>query len=368
MRKLRRVLGFGKPEQPESGNKAGLEKAAEAAVDPMSIEQAALQRRATETLNALAVRPCLRAGFRHGMRKPTDPEVRTCRDNHAVSGPVLVQVPGASDVWMYVENDDNVALNFFYLGRGSYETLSTVVFSVLSTSATNVLDVGGHSGLFSLVAAASNQDALVHYFELMPGIAARAKTNVRISGFEDRVRLNVLGVSDTAGEMQVHYNKKWPLWTGASLESIADRVGLDGAVTTEVPVTTLDDYWIANERFECELVKIDVEEHELSVFKGASAFLLSQQPWLLCEILSQNNLVSFAKALQPLGYDRIFEIDDRANEVREMDMSLCYKNGTPYEFQEFQNVLFCANPLPDNFSSALSEAFVEAQMNEPTTI
>lgn len=296
-------------------------------------------------IDALSARLCIQPDFRPGMRKPTDEEVRPVREANTYHGPVLVQVPGAKDFWMYSQNDDNVCLNYFYCGRGCYETVSTVAFALLSQDATNVMDLGGHTGLFSFIAASSSERTTAHYFEIMPLIAERARINARISGLAKRVRVNNVGLSRTSGRMNVRYNEKWPMWTGASLEAIADRDRLQGAVQREVEVIRLDDYWNAHGRFECSLAKLDVEGHELAVFEGAEEFLRVNKPVLLCEILSLQEMEQFSSALAAFGYDSIYEIDDRHYQLKELGSDLTYKNGGEYNFTEFHNALFSAGPL-----------------------
>lgn len=298
------------------------------------------------------------------MRKPTDQEVRSVREGNIYHGPVLVQVPGAKDFWMHSQNDDNVCLNYFYCGRGCYETMSTVTFALLSKDATNVMDLGGHTGLFSFIAASSSELTTAHYFEIMPLIAERARINAQISGLAERVKINNVGLSRTSGRMNVRYNEKWPMWTGASLEAIVERDRLKGAVQSEVHVTKLDDYWNVHGRFECPLVKLDVEGHELAVFEGAEQFLRVNKPVLMCEILSQQEIENFSSALKPFGYDRVYEIDDRRYQLKEIGSDLTYKEGGKYEFTEFHNALFSAGPLradlPAQIASELRKAGITA--------
>ena len=167
------------------------------------------------------------------------------------------------------------------------------------------MDLGGHTGLFSLIAASSNKQTIAHYFEIMPLIAERARINARISGLAGRVKLNNVGLSRTSGRMIVRYNKKWPMWTGASLEEISERDRLKGAIQRDVEVTRLDDYWNTHGRFECSLAKLDVEGHELAVFEGAEEFLRVNQPVLMCEILAQKDIENVSNALSAFGYDRV---------------------------------------------------------------
>ncbi|WP_240482155.1 FkbM family methyltransferase [Ruegeria marisrubri] len=227
------------------------------------------------------------------------------------------------------------------------------------------MDLGGHTGLFSLIAASADPAVQVHYFEIMPLIAKRGQTNARISGLSDRITVNNIGLSRAEGKMEVHFNERWPLWTGASLEAIKERVSLKGAQTLEVPVTTLDKYWESNGRFPCSLAKLDVEGHEQAVFEGGAEFLRKNKPVLMCEILSLENLVDFHETLKTLGYDRVYEIDDRNYRIRELGPDLAYADGKPYEFSEYHNALFCAEPLPTDLPDLVEKELTAAGISPP---
>lgn len=120
---------------------------------------------------ALAARPCVQPGFKRGMRSASAPETVQLRQDFPYYGDVEVEVPGAPAFTMYSEADDNVAYTYFFWGAGSYETMSTALFVELAKSSSNVLDIGAHTGLFTLAAGAANRDARLHYFEVMPKIA-----------------------------------------------------------------------------------------------------------------------------------------------------------------------------------------------------
>jgi FkbM family methyltransferase len=275
---------------------------------------------------------------------------------------VLVEVPGCDHIWMMNHGDDNVCQTYFYYGEGSYESLSTVLFGHLARQARNVLDVGGHTGLFTLIAAKADPVTNLHYFEVMPQIATRAKENFLISGIDSRVRVNNLGVSRTKGEMTVYFNENQPMWTGASLESLERRRAMPGAVETKVKVTTLDDYWTECGRPVMGLMKIDVEDHEIPVFEGATEMLKTCRPFIVSEILSEQKLRDYAAFLGRLGYAHVYEIDDSALKLRELDVDLKYTRGKPYVFKEYHNVLFSPKTLSRRFFDTLSTTLARSKL------
>ncbi|MGC5167001.1 FkbM family methyltransferase [Luteimicrobium sp. DT211] len=297
-------------------------------------------RRGTrEAVSAHAARPWLAAG-RSIPTRVQSPDLRALRRAHPYTGPVLVQVGEGRPAWMWFDEDDLVAAVSFWFGPNAYESLSTALFSALAPGAGHVLDVGAHTGIFSLVAGASAPDVVVHAFEVVDRIARRTGTNVRLSGLEDRVRVHAVGVSSAPGTMTLHRNAAVPMATGSSFEPFADRDAAKGAATTEVEVTTLDAWWEGEGRPRVGLMKIDVERHESHVLAGARELLTTEQPVLLAEVLSRDDFATLYGLLGERGYTRAWAVDDDAGLAYPVAPDLTYGSGADYAYTRYHNVLF----------------------------
>jgi FkbM family methyltransferase len=304
--------------------------------------QPAPRRGTPEAVAAHAARPWL-AGGRSIPARVQSPELRALRRAHPYTGPVLVQVGEGRPTWMWFDEDDLVAAVSFWFGPNAYESLSTALFSVLAVDAGHVLDVGAHTGIFSLVAGASSPDVVVHAFEVVDLIARRTRTNVRLSGLEDRVHVHAVGVSSEPGVMPLHHNAAVPLATGSSFEAIADRQAAKGAATTEVEVTTLDAWWAAEGRPRVGLVKMDVERHESHVLAGAHELLAAEQPALVAEVLSRDDFATLYALLGESGYTRAWFVDDDAGRAYPVRPDLTYASGADYVYTRYHNVLFAGD-------------------------
>ncbi|WMS42272.1 FkbM family methyltransferase [Acuticoccus sp. MNP-M23] len=273
----------------------------------------------------------------------------------AYHGPVDVRVPGVMPMTMWVEDDDNVARTFFYFGEGSYECLTMILFGQLAKTTRMVWDIGGHTGLFSLVAARSNWATEVHYFEILEHIRARAAVNFAISNVADKVTIVPKGVSRESGEVSVFFDEAETMWTGASIEALPNRLKRKGVVEKTVPVTSIDDHWESLGRPQVGLVKIDVENHEVPALQGAKAFLSHNKPFLVLEILSRENLMEMVDVLRPHGYAAVYVIDDTNIAIHEYSMDLKDHKGDDYEFREYHNVLISRTKLHRNFRDQLAQ-------------
>jgi len=305
-------------------------------------------------IRSMADRPLLRPDHVARNHIVQEKEFQELLRDRPWTGPVLVEITGATPFWMYHEADDKVSGIYFYYGRDSYESLSCILFGLLAASTeAAVYDVGGHCGVYSLLAA-SVGNAGVHYFDLMPDIIDRFGLNLAISGLESRVKVNRVGVSSEAGEVEFNYNDL-RMTTGASLEFLAHRFSSPVARKGRASVVTLDEYWASNDRTPVGLVKMDVERHELSVLRGGAKFFAANRPWVLVEVLSAQQFSELYEVFTGLGYECAYEVDDNAMELQPVLADLRRESGAAYEFKGYHNVLFAPHPLGPEILSTLAE-------------
>jgi FkbM family methyltransferase len=309
---------------------------------------------------ALLARPWIGADYSFGHRKVQDKQFRKLMKSHPYSGSVQVQIPGAKRSAMLHERDDIVAGVSFYFGPFAYETMSSALFSVLAEDCRVVLDVGCHTGIFSLVAAAANDEVFVHAFEVIPHVAERAQRNVGLSGWSKRVSVKPVGLSSAPGTMTVNFNERVRYPTGSSFETFADRKAVPGAATLEVDVTSLDCWWAELGTPNVSLMKIDVERHEIEVFKGGREFLSSCTPRIMAEVLSAADFQVLFDELVQHGYSTAYVIDEDGQVMRPVDATLHYQDGTPYRFGGYHNVLFSCDELSKDVHDRLAAVFALA--------
>ena len=134
-----------------------------------------------------------------------------------------------------------------------------------------MFDVGANAGYFSILAR--ELGASVHAFEPNPGVRALLERSVRLGTGE--IEVVPVACGDRDGKMPFFLSE--PGNTGmSSLRMPTDR-------RIEVDVLTLDAY-ARGTSARPDLVKIDVEGHDLEVLAGASGLLTSARPIVIAEI------------------------------------------------------------------------------------
>ncbi|OAN69009.1 hypothetical protein A8B82_04900 [Sulfitobacter sp. EhC04] len=138
-----------------------------------------------------------------------------------------------------------------------------------------VFDVGANTGTWSLALLQHSAPWIgtIHMFEPMPGNRNKIKELMQDGLFgdhKDQVTINGFALSDKAGKVEINFENDV---TGfASIDSKLVHLpmrnqALDRTLTVETQ--RLDDYCEANGIEEIDILKIDVEGHELAVLKGA---------------------------------------------------------------------------------------------------
>lgn len=225
-------------------------------------------------------------------------------------GPIRVEVePGKFFKMVHygfeVEND------IFWAGLfGGWEKTSLRLWHELCKNSRTILDVGANTGVYSLLAKATNPQANVFAFEPVERVYAKLATNVELNGYD--IRCIKKAASDADGTATI-YDTSNPHTYSVTVN--VNRMNKPDAFPVEIATTTLDTFAEAEGLPSVDLMKIDVETHEAQVLEGFAKHLPLSKPTLLIEILNDQVAGGVAKALQGVDY-LYFDIDE-ANGVRQ---------------------------------------------------
>ncbi|MCH9808040.1 MAG: FkbM family methyltransferase [Alphaproteobacteria bacterium] len=167
-----------------------------------------------------------------------------------------------------------------------------------------VFDVGANRGTWALEVLKRRSAADVHCFEIAPGLFGQLTDT--LSGHPD-ARLNSLGLSDKAGELELNYVPSAHS-TSSLHETVLPKQWGFKEEKVQVQVTTGDAYCKEHGVSKIDFLKIDTEGHDLSVlcgFKGlleAGSIGLIQFEHGFVHVPSRSLLRDFYDLLEPLGY------------------------------------------------------------------
>ena len=202
--------------------------------------------------------------------------------------------------------DDGVALRFFW--NGSYEKYTLKTWSELAKKKSGfVLDIGAHTGCYSLAALASNKNLNVLSFEPHYINFSRLILNFNANKFNTN-NIFMCCVGDE--------NKFVPFSTSSRVGylttggSVGNR---SGATVNSIPQVALDSFLIDEVIENINLIKIDVEGYEANVLKGMKK-ILGLKPTIFFECIEKNSAKLTQEILSSYGYI-FFEIDDLTGKI-----------------------------------------------------
>jgi FkbM family methyltransferase len=161
-----------------------------------------------------------------------------------------------------------------------------------------VLDVGANVGALTLVFAKRCPYGRVFAFEPIPENVRAAE--VVIERFRLRnVLLFPVAVGDRDGELEM----VMPTDRGVRLDGLSHvaHEGWNDGIRYSVPAVRLDDFpALAGVRVDA--IKLDVENHEQYVIRGARRIIERDRPLIYAEIWDDANMRGCREVLDPLGY------------------------------------------------------------------
>jgi FkbM family methyltransferase len=215
-----------------------------------------------------------------------------------------VRLPAGQQFFYSVVPGDGIGKALYWQGVGFLGGEFQIFYRMIGERHFFV-DVGANTGIFSLIACATNSIIRVIAFEPVPGIYERLVTNVATNAFQDRCHPVQKAVSDVSAITRLLI-PPGEIPTEASLE-LESKSAPEGATHIDIESTTLDTV-CAHETV--DFIKIDVEGSEHRVLQGARQLLARCRPTILLEHHANCPALAIESVLRPYGYLFHRVIDD----------------------------------------------------------
>ncbi|MGE3477292.1 MAG: FkbM family methyltransferase [Rhodospirillaceae bacterium] len=229
---------------------------------------------------------------------------------------------------MFTANDCPRAANILY--EREFEPGSMQIWCRLAKTASGILDIGAHVGVYSLAAASIRKDVKIHAFEPNPHAYTRLRMHIQVNEFRNIVE-HWFAVSNKDGIAPFS-------WVRKPNQQISSGGGLGRGTGREeiiVPKHKLDGTQIASMIGDRALVKVDVEGGEILAFQGMSE-VLARKPDILLETFNPAACDAINPLLSALGY-KVYAVLERERKVVRQD-KLYPCDSTSGNFNQFLTV------------------------------
>lgn len=168
---------------------------------------------------------------------------------------------------------------------GVYEFDDTKVLASLPVNGAIVIDVGANIGFYSLLLASAYPDSEIHAFDPSKYNESRVRQNLSINKkLASRITFHQMGVSSQKGSLEFFAvpGPAGHAWGRLEEQPVAAANGI-ASESYQVDVDSLDSVF-EGRTDDIGLIKIDVEGHELEVFKGMRKIIAAQKAIIMFEV------------------------------------------------------------------------------------
>ena len=217
--------------------------------------------------------------------------------------------------------DSMMETQFFRYGLyGAWERHSLRIWAHASVAAQEVLDIGANTGIYSLLARKNNPRATIVAVEPVPVNADVLQANIEANSAG--IIVERMAMSDTDGEAVMYMLKdQLNYMTSVNDDRYALHPEIAGdteVVPIRVPIGTWDGLQQKHSLAGPDLIKIDVEGHEVAVLKSLQHHIARHRPTLLLEIIGADNAATINAMLSGLDYVFI-SIDESSCQAKAVD-------------------------------------------------
>ena len=192
-----------------------------------------------------------------------------------------------------VNNDDSSVVKAFW--QNSHDLNSLNLWYDCCSEEGIYIDVGAHTGLYTMAALKSNSQNYVIPIEPYYLNMARLITNLRLNNLEKNIKPLILAVSDKSGTGRFNLN------TSISYLSKGGKIDNSG---TPINIIKLDELDFSKVNKPIKGIKIDTEGEDFKILVGAKKIISEYKPKIIIEVRNENkkNIKDFLKNYNYITY------------------------------------------------------------------
>ena len=196
------------------------------------------------------------------------------------NGILNFKISETSFLILNILNDDSSAVKFFWKNEHDIESLD--LWYKITKNEGTFIDVGAHTGLYSLTAIKANSKNNVISFEPYFMNLSRLVTNLRLNNIFKNITTVLGAVSDFDGKA------KFNITTEKSYMSKGGKIGNQGF---DIDVHKLDTLYFDKLDNQIKGIKIDTEGEDYKVLMGAKKLIEKYRPEIIIEVREENKIL-----------------------------------------------------------------------------
>lgn len=178
-----------------------------------------------------------------------------------------------------------------------HEPFGTAILRHILTDGMTVAELGANIGYYTMQECSARKLKRVAAIEPNPRSFEILRQNAELNGCGN-VSLHNIAISDCDGTLPFYISKH------SNICSITPRT--DYARIIDVPVQTFDSFVLREQIGKIDMIRMDIEGHEICALRGMQETLRRDKPWICMEyhatLISESDREYFVSVLESLGY------------------------------------------------------------------
>lgn len=189
---------------------------------------------------------------------------------------------------------------------GGWEKYSLQLWSELCKDANTIFDIGANTGVYALLAKSINPNANVYAFEPVDRVFEKLVYNCKLNNYTIICENKAISNSDGTATI---YDKDTEHTYSVTVNKDTSS-NTNDSIAVKIETIRLDSYINQNNISHADLLKIDVETHEVEALEGFGQYLKKFQPTMLIEILNDEVAHGITELIKDIDYV-YFNIDEK---------------------------------------------------------
>jgi FkbM family methyltransferase len=173
-----------------------------------------------------------------------------------------------------------------------WEKVSLSIWAELCESSEVIFDLGANTGVYSLLAKSINPKASVFAFEPVERVYDKLVANNNLNSYD--IKCVKKAISNINGEATI-YDKDTEHTYSVTVNSDTST-DKETSIPTTIETLRLDTFTESEHLSKIDLLKVDVETHEVEALEGFGTYLKAFEPTFIIEILNDE----IAKGIEDL--------------------------------------------------------------------
>ena len=179
-----------------------------------------------------------------------------------------------------------------------WEKFSIRLWYELCKESKNVFDIGANTGVYALIAKSLQPNATVYAFEPVDRVYDKLMYNNELNNYD--IKCVKKAISNFDGSAIIYDKAKPHTYSVTVNKDISDDTS--DSISVAIEAIRLDTFIELNNIPKVDLIKIDVETHEVEVLEGLGKYLRAFEPTLLVEILNEDVADGIKKLISGIDY------------------------------------------------------------------